>query len=59
VIGSDTAAQVFVGAPAPIAVGIPYVCPPDNSWKWLWLLVAVVIALILGAFLILKMRETP
>jgi hypothetical protein len=57
VIGGDTAAQVFVGAPAPIAVG-GIVNTPDNSWKWLlWLVLALVIAVILGMFLI--SRKTP
>ena len=58
VIGSDTAAQVFVGAPAPVAVG-GIVTTPDDSWKWLlWLAVALVIAFLLGmVFLIL--RKTP
>ncbi|MGI8568361.1 MAG: hypothetical protein ACR2KT_04485 [Methylocella sp.] len=58
VIGSDAAAQVFVGAPAPIAVG--NVTTSDNSWKWLWLVLALVIvaliAFILWMFLI---RKTP
>jgi hypothetical protein len=57
VIGSDTAAQVFVGAPAPIAVG-GIVITPDDSWKWLlWLVLALVIAFLLGMFLI--SRKTP
>jgi hypothetical protein len=58
VIGSDTAAQVFVGAPAPIAVG-GIVNTPDNSWKWLmWLVLALVIAFLLG-MLFLILRKTP
>jgi hypothetical protein len=59
VIGSDTAAQVFVGTRAPIAVAIPYVFAPDEGWKWLLVLLAGAIALILGVFLILKMRQNP
>lgn len=58
VIGSDTAAQVFVGAPAPIAVG-GIVNTPDDSWKWLmWLVLALVIAFLLG-MLFLILRKTP
>jgi hypothetical protein len=51
------ACTLDVGAPAPIAVG-GIVVTPDNSWKWLWLVLAlVVIAFILWMFLI--WRKNP
>lgn len=60
VIGSDTAAQVFVGAPAPSAVG-GIAITPDNSWKWLWLVLALVLALVIAFILwmFLISRKTP
>lgn len=57
VIGDDKAAQVFVNAPEPVAVGKPVVNKTPGLIKWLVLLILIVI--ILGLLLLLKKRKTP
>jgi hypothetical protein len=57
VIGNDKAAQVFVNAREPVAVGKPVVTKGWGFIKWLLLLVLIVIILLL--FLFLKKRKTP
>jgi hypothetical protein len=57
VIGNDAAAKVFVGARDPVAVGKLIVNERSGLIKWS--LLAVLVALILWSFLILKRRRTP
>ena len=57
VIGDDKAAQVFVNAPEPVAVGKPVVSKSPGLIKWLLLLILIVIILLLLLFL--KKRKTP
>jgi hypothetical protein len=57
VIGDDKAAQVFVNAPQPLAVGKPVVSKSPGLIKWLLLLILIVIILLLLLFL--KKRKTP
>jgi hypothetical protein len=57
VIGDDKAAQVFVNAPEPVAVGKPVVSKTPGLIKWLVLLILIVIVLLLLLFL--KKRKTP
>ena len=57
VIGDDKAAQVFVNAPEPVAVGKPVVSKTPGLIKWLLLLILIVIILLLLLFL--KKRKTP
>jgi hypothetical protein len=57
VIGDDKAAQVFVNAPEPVAVGKPVVSKTPGLIKWLLLLILIVI--IVWLLLFLKKRKTP
>jgi hypothetical protein len=57
VIGDDKAAQVFVNAPEPVAVGKPVVNKTPGLIKWLLLLILIVI--VLWLLLFLKKRKTP
>lgn len=57
VIGDDKAAQVFVNAPEPVAVGKPVVNKTPGLIKWLLLLILIVIILLLLLFF--KKRKTP
>jgi hypothetical protein len=57
VIGDDKAAQVFVNALEPVAVGKPVVSKTPGLVKWLLLLILIVIILLL--LLLLKKRKTP
>jgi hypothetical protein len=57
VIGDDKAAQVFVNAPEPVAVGKPVVNKTPGLIKWLLLLILIVI--IVWLLLFLKKRKTP
>ena len=57
VIGDDKAAQIFVNAPEPVAVGNPVVHKTPGLIKWLLLLILIVIILLLLLFL--KKRKTP
>jgi hypothetical protein len=57
VIGDDKAAQIFVNAPEPVAVGKPVVSKTPGLMKWFLLLILIVIILLLLLFL--KKRKTP
>jgi hypothetical protein len=57
VIGDDKAAQVFVNAREPVAVGNPVVNKKPGVMKWLPFLILIVIILLL--LLLLKKRKTP
>jgi hypothetical protein len=57
VIGDDKAAQIFVNALEPVAVGKPVVSKTPGLVKWLLLLILIVIILLLLLFL--KKRKTP
>jgi hypothetical protein len=57
VIGDDKAAQAFVNAPEPVAVGKPVVNKTPGLIKWLLLLILIVI--VLWLLLFLKKRKTP